>query len=117
MGEWNYLSVYLWLYSPFLDLCRFLSLLIIYTVGRVPRTGDKPVARPPPTHGMAQTQNKCTQTLMPQVGFEPTIPVFERAKTVHALYNGATMIDGVDMEVSSQLHAPAAFSLRDKRLP
>jgi hypothetical protein len=22
---------------------------------------------------------------MPQVGFEPTIPVFERAKTVHAL--------------------------------
>jgi hypothetical protein len=27
---------------------------------------------------------------MPQVGFEPTIPVFERMKTVHALYRMAT---------------------------
>jgi hypothetical protein len=26
---------------------------------------------------------------MPQVGFEPTIPVFERAKTVHALHRAA----------------------------
>jgi hypothetical protein len=30
---------------------------------------------------------------MPQVGFEPTIPVFERAKTVHALYGAANVID------------------------
>jgi hypothetical protein len=29
---------------------------------------------------------------MPQVGFEPTIPVFERAKTVHALDCEATVI-------------------------
>jgi hypothetical protein len=29
---------------------------------------------------------------MPQVGFEPTIPVFERAKTVHALDRTATVI-------------------------
>jgi hypothetical protein len=29
---------------------------------------------------------------MPQVGFEPTIPVFERAKTVHALDLVATVI-------------------------
>jgi hypothetical protein len=28
---------------------------------------------------------------MPQVGFEPSIPVFERAKTVHALYRAATV--------------------------
>jgi hypothetical protein len=27
----------------------------------------------------------CTQTFMAQAGFEPTIPAFERAKTVHAL--------------------------------
>jgi hypothetical protein len=27
------------------------------------------------------------------VGFEPTIPVFERAKTVHALDRATTMID------------------------
>jgi hypothetical protein len=29
---------------------------------------------------------------MPQVGFEPTIPVFEPAKTVHALEPAATVI-------------------------
>jgi hypothetical protein len=46
--------------------------------------GDQPVARLLPAHRTAQTQNKRTQTYMSQVGFEPTIPVFERAKTVHA---------------------------------
>jgi hypothetical protein len=34
---------------------------------------------------LTQTQNKQKQTPMLRVGFEPTIPVFERAKTVHAL--------------------------------
>jgi hypothetical protein len=29
---------------------------------------------------------------MPQIGFEPTIPVFERAKTVHASDRAATVI-------------------------
>jgi hypothetical protein len=29
---------------------------------------------------------------MPRVGFEPTIPAFERAKTVHALDLAATVI-------------------------
>jgi hypothetical protein len=29
---------------------------------------------------------------MPRVGFEPKIPVFERAKTVHALDRAATVI-------------------------
>jgi hypothetical protein len=33
----------------------------------------------------AYTQNKCEQTFMPRVWFEPTIPVFELAETVHAL--------------------------------
>jgi hypothetical protein len=32
---------------------------------------------------------------MPYVGFEPTIPVFERAKTVHALDGAATVIGKV----------------------
>jgi hypothetical protein len=32
------------------------------------------------------------ETPMPQVGFEPTIPVFERAKTVHALDRAAPVI-------------------------
>jgi hypothetical protein len=29
---------------------------------------------------------------MPQLGFEPTTPVFERAKTIHALDLTATVI-------------------------
>jgi hypothetical protein len=29
---------------------------------------------------------------MPQVGFEPTIPIFERANTVHALDRVVTVI-------------------------
>jgi hypothetical protein len=37
-------------------------------------------------------QNKRTQTSMPQVGFEPTIPVFEQVKTAHALGRTATVI-------------------------
>jgi hypothetical protein len=44
------------------------------------------------THTTAQTQNKHTQTSMPQVGFKPTIPVFQRAKTVHALDHMATVV-------------------------
>jgi hypothetical protein len=31
---------------------------------------------------------------MPSVGIEPTIPAFERAKTVHALDRAATVIGG-----------------------
>jgi hypothetical protein len=38
------------------------------------------------------TQNKRRQTSMPQVGFEPTIPVFKRVKTVHALDHTAAVI-------------------------
>jgi hypothetical protein len=34
---------------------------------------------------------------MPQVGFEATIPVFERAKTVHALDREATAIGNEDV--------------------
>jgi hypothetical protein len=48
--------------------------------------------RPLPTHRATQTQNKRTQTSTPRVGFEPTIPAFERAKTVHALDRGTTVI-------------------------
>jgi hypothetical protein len=43
-------------------------------------------------HRATQTQNKWRQTPVPQVGFEPTIPVFERAKTFYALDHEATVI-------------------------
>jgi hypothetical protein len=54
--------------------------------------GDLPVARPLPEHSTAQTKNKRTQVSMPQVEFEPTIPVFELSKTVHVLDRAATVI-------------------------
>jgi hypothetical protein len=44
------------------------------------------------THRTAETQNESTQTSMPQVGFEPTIPAFQWAKIVHSLHRAATMI-------------------------
>jgi hypothetical protein len=55
---------------------------------------DQLVARPLPKHRTTQTQNKhihTQQTSMPCVGFEPTIPASERAKTVHILDRSATV--------------------------
>jgi hypothetical protein len=36
---------------------------------------------------------------MPQVGFESTIPAFERAKTIHALDRAATVIGNEDLRL------------------
>jgi hypothetical protein len=95
--SWNILhesllSIYIRFNSSLLHLGRFFISLILYTVGRTPWTGDQPVARPLPTHRIAQTQNKRTQTSISWVGFEPTIPAFERAKTIHALDRAATVV-------------------------
>jgi hypothetical protein len=57
--------------------------------------GDQSVARPLPAHRTAQTQHKSMHTSMSQVGFEPTIPVFERAKTVHALDSAAPVVSTI----------------------
>jgi hypothetical protein len=57
--------------------------------------GVQPAARPLPTRRTTQTQNKRTQTFMPRLGFEHTIPAFERMKTVHALDRAATVIGTV----------------------
>jgi hypothetical protein len=77
--------------QPLWTLASF-SLFNVHTVGTTPLTGDQPVARPLPTHTTTQTQNKRTQTSMPRVGFEPTIPVSDRAKTVHIVDRAATVI-------------------------
>jgi hypothetical protein len=58
------------------------------TVGRTPWTGDQPITRSLPT----QTQNRRRYTSMSWVGFEPTSPLFERAKTVRVLDYTATLI-------------------------
>jgi hypothetical protein len=54
--------------------------------------GDQPVANPLPIQRTRQAQNKRTQTSIPRVGFEPTIPVFQQAKTVNALDRAASLI-------------------------
>jgi hypothetical protein len=41
------------------------------------------------------TQNERSQISMPQLGFEPTIQVFEWAKEVHALDRAAAVIGGM----------------------
>jgi hypothetical protein len=73
----DYLSMAL---QPFVGRWPLFSFLVLYTVGRTPRTGDQPVARPLSAHTTRQTQNKRTYTSMPRVGFEPKIPVFERRR-------------------------------------
>jgi hypothetical protein len=78
--------------QPFVGPWAFSSFLILYTLGRSPWAGDQSVARPLPTHRTTQTHNKLTQTSMLWVGFEPTMPAFERAKTVYALDSVATVI-------------------------
>jgi hypothetical protein len=78
--------------QPFVGPWPLFQFLTFHTVGRTPCTGDQPVAGLLPAHRTAQTQNKRTQTFTTQVEFEPTIPVFERAKAVHALDHAATVI-------------------------
>jgi hypothetical protein len=88
-------AIYLWLYSPLLGLGRFWVCLNPYTVGRTAWMGDQPVTWPlpmRPMHRITQTQNKCTQKSMPRVGLEPMTPVFEQAKTVHALDCAITVV-------------------------
>jgi hypothetical protein len=83
--------IHLWLYSPLLELGRFFSFLN-YTqlVGLLGRGKSPSQGRY--LHTGQYKQNKRTQASMPLVGFEPTIPAFEQAKTVHALHRAATMI-------------------------
>jgi hypothetical protein len=65
-----------------------------YTDGRTPWTSGQP-----PTHRATQTQNKRTQTPLLWVGFEPTITVFVRPKTVHALDRAAILIGSMTCEI------------------
>jgi hypothetical protein len=78
--------------QPFVGPWPLFQFLNLYTVVRTLYTVDQPVARPVPTHRTTQMQNKRTETYMARVGFEPTSPVFERAKTVNALDLAANVI-------------------------
>jgi hypothetical protein len=78
--KFTFTFISLWLYTPCgpWPLFQFINL---YTVGRTPWTGISP-SQGRYLDRTAQTQDKRTQTPMPQLGFEPTIPVFWRAKKV-----------------------------------
>jgi hypothetical protein len=82
-----------------------------YTVGRTPWASDQRVARPLPTHRTTQTQNKRIHTFMPWVGSESTIPVFERAKTVHAFDRAATVIGHVVLYCNKMFYEPRIVRL------
>jgi hypothetical protein len=86
----------------------FLKLMNLFrTVGRTPWMGDRPDARPLPTHTHTHrgknNREKCGHTSMPRVGFEPTIPVFERPKTVRASDCSAI---GTSLCESSEVYSP-----------
>jgi hypothetical protein len=88
----SYTSVCLWLYSPLLGHGRFFSFLFSYAVDMTPWIVDQPIVRPLLEHRTSQTQNKRTQTFVTQMGFELTIPAFERAKKVYALERAVNLI-------------------------
>jgi hypothetical protein len=75
--------------------------------------GDQNVSRPLPAHRTAQAQNKRTQTSIPQMGSEHTIPMFERAKTVHVLDRAAIVIGSFQKTPSRRLckYISVAFML------
>jgi hypothetical protein len=105
-------SLYLCLYSPLFGLGRLFSFLICYTVGKTPWTGLS-LSQGRYLHTGQYKQNKRTQTSMPQMGFEPTIPVFERAKTVHDLDRTATVIGSlISLLLENYLFKCLLFSLR-----
>jgi hypothetical protein len=97
-----YLSSYLSIYpsihpsihgSTFLslDLGRFFSFLILYRGGRTPWMGISSY-QGRYLHTEQYRHNKRTHISMPRVGFDPMIPVFERAKAIHVSGRAATVI-------------------------
>jgi hypothetical protein len=82
---------YLYMTTVLVDLARFFSFLICtQSVDFVDVGSDRCKAA---TYTQNNTkQNKRTQISMPGVGFELTIPVFELARTVHALDRAANVI-------------------------
>jgi hypothetical protein len=87
-----FVFIHEWLYSPLLGPGLFLNVVVFFThtIGLLER-----VIRPSQGRYIQTWQHKHrinAQTSMSWVGFEPMIPAFERAKTVHALDRAATVI-------------------------
>jgi hypothetical protein len=87
---------------------RFVSLQFLksYTGGRTPWTGDEPVVRP------LTTQDNTNRANAEIVGFEPTIPVFQRARAVHALDRTANLIS---LQRTTRRYIPEDRTLHNHR--
>jgi hypothetical protein len=69
------------------------NLWLCLDIGRTPWTGEQPDVRPLPTQD--NTTQKKTDTFMPRAGFETTIAVFNRSKTLRTLDRAAVGTDGL----------------------
>jgi hypothetical protein len=107
-------TIYLWLYSPCgpWPLFQFLNL---YTVGLL-GWGISPSQGHYYLHTKQHKQNKRTQTSMPRVGFEPMIPAFEWAKTVHGL-DCAAIVIGILVDICIILAIQCASNMNDDKWP
>jgi hypothetical protein len=85
------LLLLLWLYIPLLDLGRFFSFKILYTVGRPPWRGISP-SQGLYLHIEHQTQNKHTQDIHALIGIRTQVPALERMNTVYVLDHATTVI-------------------------
>jgi hypothetical protein len=95
----------------------FQSLVVLKQSVRLLGRGISPSQGP---YYLQRTTLTWTQTSMPQVGIEPIIPVFVRAKTVHDLDSVATVIGGLQNnlvhilseDLSSKLESNCRFLRR-----
>jgi hypothetical protein len=97
--------IHQWLYSALLGPGLFFSFVIFFTqpVGLLQRMISP--SQGCYLHRTTQTQNKSTHKHpWLGVGFEPTIPAFEREKTVHALDSAATVIGPIWINISVFKH-------------
>jgi hypothetical protein len=67
----------------------FVTFLYNRHFSRSPWMGDRQIASPLPTQN-STTHKKCGHTSMPRPGIEPTVPAFDRCKTIRALDRAAT---------------------------
>jgi hypothetical protein len=67
-------------------------------------------------HRTTQTQNKNRRTSMSSAGFEPTIPVFERAKTVHVLNRADTVVGNCTIRNKFTLPIPRNRTLYQHKI-
>jgi hypothetical protein len=93
-------DIFYWLYSPLGPWSPIFSFMIILqTVGLFRRVISSSQGLYLNTEQHKHKINTYTyQTFMPCVGFEPTIPASERAKTVHALDRSATVTGHLVLE-------------------